>query len=66
MASYNVTTAIGRYKISVFFPHLVFSGNHPMAFCCREAEYCDLRSGDGFVPLHDMQQPRCLGLKKVG
>lgn len=32
-------------------------------FCCREAEYCDLRSGDGFVPLPNMQQPRCLALK---
>ena len=39
--------------------------NHPMFFCCREAEYCDLRSGDGFVPLPNMQQPRGLGLKKV-
>lgn len=36
-----------------------------MFFCCREAEYCDLRSGDGFVPLPNMQQPRGLGLKKV-
>ena len=32
-------------------------------FGCREAEYCDLRSGDGFVPLPNMQQPRCLALK---
>jgi len=37
---------------------LVTGGRSSTKGVLREAEYCDLRSGDGFVPLPNMQQPR--------